>query len=183
MGLFSFFSHKKEVVMIVDIGSASVGAALARISSDPKIQPIITGSVRTQLEFQEHLRFDRFVNLMLGAVESSITSLFKVSKEKPRIVHCFMASPWYASQVRKTSLKKDKRFVFTKDIFNSIVNDEARRFEEEEIANYTRLKEHTYFIEKQVVNIALNGYHTENPFGVMAQNVELSLFLSILIIS
>lgn len=179
MGLFSFSSHQKEVALIVDVGSASVGASFALISSEPKTQPVITGSARIPLEFQEHLRFDRFVNLMLGAVEASILSLVKISKEKPESIHCFMASPWYASQVRKTSLKKNKKFVFTDELFNSLVNEEAKRFQEEEVANYARLKEHTYFIEKQVVDVSLNGYHMENPFGVTAQNAELSVFFSI----
>jgi len=112
MGLFSLSSRNKEVTLIVDVGSASVGASLVLISPDSKTQPTTIESVRVPIKFQERFRFNYFVDLMLRAVETSVSSLIRISKEKPVNIHCFIASPWYASQVRKISLKKDKEFIF-----------------------------------------------------------------------
>ena len=173
-----FFSRNKEITLIIDVGSASVGASFVLIPSDSKTQPTIIESVRVPIKFQEHLRFDYFVNLMLKAVETSIASLAKISKEKPLGINCFIASPWYASQVRKISLKKDKEFVFSENLFNSLVNEEARSFEKE-VINSPHFKERAYFIEKEVVGVTLNGYRTENPFGAKIKSAELSLFLSV----
>src|SRR3989344_165664 len=178
MGLFSLSSRNKEVTLIVDVGSASVGASLVFISPDSKTQPTTIESVRVPIKFQERFRFNYFVDLMLRAVETSVSSLIRISKEKPVNIHCFIASPWYASQVRKISLKKDKEFIFDGNLFNSLVNEEAKNFEKD-VINSPHFKEHTYFLEKEVVDITLNGYHVEKPFGIKVRKAELSLFLSI----
>ena len=178
MGLFSF-SSSKEVSLIVDIGSSSVGASLVSIPKIDTEPPTIIGSIRTPLEFQEKLRFDRFISLMLDALEIAISNLIKNYKVEPKKIHCFVASPWYASRVRKAILKRDKDFVFDEEILKNILTEETKLFEKEEVATYERLKEQTFFLEKKVIDVMLNGYHVDNPIGVTTKSAELTLFLSI----
>lgn len=135
MPLFS--SNKKELILIADIGSDSVGASLVLLSSkDAFLPPMIIESVRTEIKFQKKLVFDTFFDSMLSALEISLSYVIKKTKAKPLKVYCFVASPWYASQVRKISLKRNKEFILTKEFLSELMKDEKVRFEKEVIAAY-----------------------------------------------
>ena len=179
MALFSFSRPKKELVLIIDIGSASVGAAVAVITPDRSSAPLIVASSRVQIPFQEHLKFDRLADLMLGALGTSINAVFAESKAKPGKTYCFLASPWYASQVRTSSVSKDKEFKITADVFESLVNDEVEKFKKNEAAGFDGLKGKMLLVEKEVMDVSLNGYHSENPLGSSAREFKLSLFLGV----
>ncbi|MEK7129204.1 MAG: hypothetical protein AAB858_02540, partial [Patescibacteria group bacterium] len=99
--------------------------------------------------------------------------------KRPERVHCFLASPWYASQIRTVHMRKERDFVFTKEIFDDLVAREIKRFKEAEISKLQNPKAPVVFIENKVVNIKLNGYHVDNPVGKYAREVELSLFFGI----
>ena len=179
MALFSFSKPKKELILVVDIGSASVGAAVSIITTDKSSAPLIIASSRTQIPFQERLKFDRFTELMLIALETSVAKVLAVSKARPEKTYCFLASPWYASQVRTSSLSKDKEFKVTADVFESLVNEEIEKFKKNEAAAFAELKDKMIFIEKEVMDISLNGYRAENPFSSLARELKVSLFLGV----
>ncbi len=179
MALFSFSKPKKELILVIDIGSASVGAAISVISPDRSAAPIIVASSRTQIPFQEYLKFDRFAELMLAALESSLSRVFAESKAKPGKIYCFLASPWYASQIRTSSVSRDKEFEVTADIFETLVNDEIEKFRKNEAAAFSEIKDKMFFLEKEVMDISLNGYHSLNPLGSLVRELKVSLFLGV----
>jgi len=173
-----FFGEKKDLVLVIDVGSASVGAALVLLKKGAL--PYVIRSTRTPVQFQPHLRFDRFLRLTLKALENSIQGVLKGASGRPAKAYCFLSAPWYSSEVRAIHHSlKGKEFVFDQKLMNSIVEGELERFAAEELERYRRLKGHAYLIENKVIDVRLNGYPTANPLGKKAKEVELSLMLGL----
>ena len=73
-------------------------------------------------------------------------------------------------------MRKERDFVFTKEIFDDLVAREIKRFKEAEISKLQNPKAPVVFIENKVVDIKLNGYRANNPVGKRASEAEIFLF-------
>ncbi|MBX4215596.1 hypothetical protein KW797_01460 [Candidatus Parcubacteria bacterium] len=171
-----FFGEKKDIVLIIDVGSASVGAALVLLKGSDA--PLVLRSVRTPVQFQAHLRFDRLLKLTLKALEESVGAVLDRSFGKPSKAFCFLAAPWYGSEVRTVKFGDgESEFTFDEKLMDHMVSEELSRFAGKEMERYERLQGHIYLIENKVIDVRLNGYRTDNPMGVRAKEAELSLLL------
>ncbi len=179
MGIFSS-SKNEELVAIFDIGSASVSGALVRMPADSKIssKPTIVYTTTVELELSDDLSFDKFLNVMQESVATVARLLKDIKLGAPKKAFCFMASPWYASQIRVMKLSKNAPFLFTEKLSTELINKEITSFEAVDLKKFGdpgNLK----LLETKNIEIKLNGYQTETPFGKKAREIELTAFFSV----
>ena len=120
MSILSFGGkEKKELALIIDIGSASVGAAIAVLSREGK--PTIFTTIREDMVFQEDLDIARFRTSMRDALAKALRTLErllpdvlkKTGGSPPSRVYVTFSSPWHASETRTISSVQDKPFRMT----------------------------------------------------------------------
>lgn len=177
--MFSFLekSNKKTIIAVFDIGSASVGGAL--IVFIPGEKPKIIWSARESMIFQNDLNFGRFLSSMLDTLEKVLVRMQKSGMPHPRSFLCVFSSPWYASQTRVIKMKQDKEFLISKRVVENLVTKEIENFKALNIGKYKRMgEEEVEIMETHTVQVKLNGYNTDNPYGMRARNLEMSLYIS-----
>src|SRR3990167_8616973 len=150
MDMFSFLKNSREstVIAVFDIGSASVGGALISFHAGEK--PKIIWSARESMVFQNDLNFGRFLSSMLETLEKVLIKM-----------------------------KQDKEFAVSKRVVEDLVAREIESFKVLNIGKYKRMgEEDVEIMETHTVQVKLNGYITDNPYGMRAKNLEMSLYIS-----
>ncbi len=171
MSIFRSGFKKEKIVAILDIGSASVGGAL--ISLNENSSPKVLVSFREDMVFQRDLNLDRFTSSMLVALERVLVKLEKSGEKKPHTFFCILSSPWYESETKIIGIKKDKSFIVTHKILDELIEKEVASF-------HGDIKEDdTQIIDIQNIQIKLNGYETNNPYGKYVENVKIALFIGL----
>jgi len=181
---FLFSSGKKEkLIAIFDIGSGSVGGALARIPLDDKSGktiPTILKTVRTEIIPRDVFDFKLFLKDMVNALNATATSLYNKKIGAPDEIVCVLASPWYLSETRTIKMTKEKSFVFTKHLADELI--------QKEILNLTDLYKNKYrdqesgmpqMIEQHTMSVSLNGYAVDDPLGKKCQSLEMNMIISL----
>lgn len=179
MGFFNSSSNKERLVAIFDIGSGSVGGALARIPTDGKGIPTIIKSARTEIAFKNELDFGVFLNDMLEALSSTATELYKGKVGAPREIVCVMASPWYLSETRTVKMSKEHSFVFTNRLADELFQKEIDSLKEKYQTKYGGVDSAPEIIEHQVMGVSLNGYSIPDPIGKKSKSVEMNIIMSL----
>ena len=179
--------NKEHLVVLIDIGSASVGGALILINK--KSNPKIVYSVRRDMAFQKKLDFDRFHSSMLESLVYVVGDLEKnglphlkfthLGSLTPEKVECTFSSPWFASQTRIIKQKDNKEIKITEDYLEKIIEKEVNIFKESKEVEVKIRDTDTLVIEKQTQQILLNGYETQNPYGKIAKEIEIALLISV----
>jgi hypothetical protein len=108
-----------------------------------------------------HLKFTPFGNLTVK-----------------RIFYVF-ASPWAVTQTKIATINKPDGFVVTKELVDKVIAEQENIFETE-VLSHADLGDKLQAIEKRVVQIKLNGYEVENPYGKKATRADISLFISLI---
>ncbi len=178
----SIFSRKKEeggVVAIFDIGTGSVGYALVEVRGGEDTPPKILFSSRHKIPFERHFEFSRFMKGMTRAIESCAKDLENQKPGKISNIHCFLTSPWYASQTRVIKLSKTTPFIFTQKLAESLVEKEIKLFEESTVSKYAEMGEEMVIIENKNIEVSMNGYKIVAPVGQKCKDLEMSTFISI----
>jgi|TARA_Y100000310_G_scaffold225067_1_gene227039 cell division ATPase FtsA len=174
--------------VIFDIGSGSVGAALATVSPDDNI-PMVLYSTRAPIAYKKNIHsyifmksmFASFQDAALEIVQKGIPNLAREGIEVRNInkILCIFSSPWYKSQTNLLKFKKEKYFDVSKKEIEKAVMDVNEEFQGNSVNEEgDRKLKKSKLIEKNITQIRLNGYPTNNPYDKKATNVELSLFLS-----
>lgn len=190
---FLKFLKKKEGMspfIIFDVGSGSVGAALATISPEDNI-PTVLYSTRVPIIYKKDVYSDLFIRSMLSSfqyaaleiVQKGIPNLSRSGMKIKDIneILCIFSSPWCKSQANLLKFNKEKEFdVSEKEINEALLNanEEFRESSMSESNNENEILKKSKLIEKNIVQIKLNGYPTNDPYGKKTNSVELSLFLS-----
>ncbi|OHA82781.1 MAG: hypothetical protein A2937_03045 [Candidatus Yonathbacteria bacterium RIFCSPLOWO2_01_FULL_47_33b] len=172
--VFSFFTKQKQdesLTLLVDIGSASVGAALVKIEEGKP--PHILLTVREDISFQETLSSARFLSGMLHALERSLKNLQKLNKGHGAPAHtfCTFSSPWFVLKSRKLHITRTDPFQVTEKTLDAFINEDIEHLKDE-------LKEtlplvDIEIIEKKIIEIRLNGYEIKNPYGQTTHQMEI----------
>ena len=172
--------------MLIDIGSASVGAALVLLHQDKKPRVLFTH--RSAIPFQKSLNFERFVTGTERAIDTVAEAVIKkglphlsftpYGKKRVDTIVCFFASPWYTSQTRRIHLEKDTPFIITEETVRDIIHAEEKSFAQSRLALFTEGAGEGQIIERRIIDMRLDGYSVSAPFGKRARSVHAALFLS-----
>ncbi len=186
MSIFSFGKkEKEELVLIVDIGSASVGVAIATLSREGT--PLIHMVAREDMVFQEELNTSRFRKSLTDALSKVMNQLVPVHMPEiikktglslPVRAYVVFSSPWHASETRTVSSAQDTPFRMTEEMMERIVKREIDSFERTGLP--AQIGGAFSVSEKHVMRVALNGYETKEPFGKEARTLDLGIFLSVI---
>lgn len=175
MSIFS--GHKKnELILVFNVGSSSVGGALflAQKSGIPKI----IFSVREPVAIEEKIDIDRFLFLTNKALEVVVKNVHEARLGAPSKIFCVLSSPWYVSQTRMISLKKNTAFIFTEKLADTLIQKEIKLFEEENLEKYKDISNSVRTIELKNIKTVLNGYETSKPLNQKAKELEMFIFIS-----
>lgn len=167
---------KHEDVLILDVRSGSVGAAVVRfVKHEDHPQILYTTRIdnytskRPESETFTNNMFDLFERVLKKVKEDAPKELKRHGQMmKVNRIALVFASPWYLSQTQEIALKKEKPFKFTKELFEKIANEKASI---DDIPGQV-------IIEKDITFITLNGYAVSDPFTKKSTEVSASFFMS-----
>lgn len=176
MGIFSKKKEKRELILVFDIGSSSVGGAI--FEAQKKEIPKIIFSTREPIFFEDKVETDRFLSLTGKALEVVSSKICLAGIGKPSKIFCVLSSPWYASQTRVIKLEKNVPFLFTLKLANNLIQKEIALFEEENLLKFSDTSDKVRPIEFKNIKTTLNGYTVSNPFNKKAKKLEMVIFVS-----
>ncbi len=187
--MFSFGRPKPSLGLIFDIGSSSVGAALATFEKDAPTRILYT--VRETISFVENPDPDKFFRDMLSALGRVNASVLKdgfrhlripQKRGSHRIKHVayVFSSPWCVTQTKIIGIEKQRAFTFSKTLVARIIAENEKRFGTATIhARPSEIHDRLSVLEKRVVHVSLDGYHVSAPYGKKAKQAEVALFMSL----
>ncbi len=107
---FSKTENQKELSLVFDIGSSSVGGSLFYIESSGNPHIIYTN--REPILIDQNLDLQSFFNLTISALTKLVEKIHKENPAKIDRVFCVLSSPWFHSQTRNIKYEKNTPFVF-----------------------------------------------------------------------
>jgi cell division ATPase FtsA len=176
MGIFSW-TEEKELALVFDIGSSSVGGALfwMQKSGTPKI----IFSIREPIGLEKQINFENFLTATLKSLETVSGKILSAGLGAPDKVFCTLSSPWYVSQSRIIRYEKNAPFIFNTKLADSLIEREVSLFEESHIKEFNGDKERLRPIELKNMKTTLNGYATIDPINQQAKELEMTIFVSV----
>lgn len=183
--LFSNKKNKTELVVILDIGSASVGGALVNLSYNNK--PTIIYTVRKEIAFSSEVEAVRLLVSMkrtLEAVSRDIqenglkkTTFTSLGTRVPTSVFFVFSAPWYLAQPRQVKKRFDKRTNINRVLIEEIMEDEEGHFLEDASFKYSKIdKDELYLLEHTLTNLEIDGYNANTLTGHSGLDIQLSIF-------
>ena len=176
MGIFSKSKEKKELALVFDIGSSSVGGVLFEIQK--KGVPKIILSLREPIILEDEFNVDKFLSLTVKSLDNITNKICKTGVGEIKKISCVLSSPWYASQTRIIKYEKNVPFLFTQKLADELIKKEINLFEEEHLAQFSNSKNKVRPIEFKNIKIILNGYTSEDPYNKKVKKIEMVVFIS-----
>jgi hypothetical protein len=179
MSLLSRFfpqSHTRSHTLVINIGSATVSAALVDTGASPATILASESADITILPDLATPAFETETKRVIGVVLDRIA---KLALPLPDAIAVYLASPWYASQVRMAKTSRPAPFVVSRSVVEDIISRELKAFEEEERTARYAGGEALVPLETKTVQVRLNGYVSADPIGKTARELELALFVSV----
>lgn len=176
MGIFSKPKEEKELALVFDIGSSSIGGAVFEVQ---KLGiPKIILSIREPIILEDKIDTERFLFLTIKSLEIVVSRICMMGIEKPSKIFCVLSSPWYASQTRTIKLEKNTPFIFTSKLADDLIKKEISLFEEEHLTKFSHVDNKVRPIEFKNMKTMLNGYATPDPFNKKVKKLEMVVFVS-----
>ena len=171
MGIFGGNTEKKELMLVFDIGSSSVGGAL--FSLEASGVPNIIFSLRESIALEQTLETKKFLSATLKSLDVVASKICTLGMGAPKHVFCVLSSPWYVSQIRVINLEKNTPFTFTSKLADGLIQKEITLFKEEHVH-----EKDARVIELKNIQVLLNGYETAKPLEKNAKDLEMTIFVS-----
>ncbi len=177
MRIFSRSKEEKELVLIFDIKSSSIGATLFEVQ---KIGiPKILLSIREPIIIEENININRFLFLTIKSLGITASRICRMGIGKPSKIFCVLSSPWCASQTRIIKLEKNISFSFTSKLADDLIKKEINLFKEEHSVKFSHIDNKIRSIEFKNIKTKLNGYTTSSPLNKKIKKLEMIVFISI----
>lgn len=194
MLLFGGKNKQKDISLIFDIGSASVGGAIVRYNKDSL--PEILFTVRKDIELKQNFEFDQFFNSMLRSLEvvavdvlSSLSDsiegvaesleesgrrvLGRRAQSRIKNVYCVFSLPWYKPLIEDIHQEFDTEKSVTSETILQMIRGAAKRAKES-----FSTPEAIGVLEEKILEYKLNGYRLDGPVYSTARTVDLKIYLS-----
>ncbi len=170
----------QHFIIIFDIGSASIGGAFASV--DGSRIPEIIFTTRRDIPFQEKLNFQRFLDSMIKTLEEMFVSMQKAGGGvRVSRAFCVLASPWYASQTRLVHYEQPAPFTVTEKGLSKLIQKEIDLFRDSKLFSRSKVGDALpEIMESKNIQMKLNGYEVQTPFGKKASELEVALYISMI---
>ncbi|PIR68400.1 hypothetical protein COU49_01265 [Candidatus Nomurabacteria bacterium CG10_big_fil_rev_8_21_14_0_10_35_16] len=178
MGIFTkrTKAEKSELVAVFDIGSASVGGALFFVQKSGV--PKIVFSVREKIIPQPQIDPKNLLTEIRKALNNVARQMAVSNFGAPKKIFCVLSSMWHISHNRVIRIKKNTPFVFTDKLANGLIEKELKLFKEDYLGQYVKNDKQIRVIELKNIKTTLNGYEVLNPYKQKANDLEMTLFIS-----
>ncbi len=186
--LWGLFGEKKgsQNILIIDIGSASVGAGLVRVSR--KGTPELLLVHRTAITVRGSLSASRLADGTIAALRDvavkaqKTAALFteggRVAPQRIDSVACVFASPWYQSKPKLLRIHRDTMFSLSRALIAKILKDEAGLISKEAPKGSMEDSMGRELMERLILSVFLNGYETKSIYADGVESAELGLYMS-----
>lgn len=180
MWSFLSSSNNKELAIIFDIGSGSVGSALVNIDTEKEgAKPEIIASVRYEIKNETDLSEENnFTKEMLSALKKATEYIFNLKKGSPDKIFCMLASPWCYPEIRTITESRLKKIKLNEKSIIELSNKETETLKREYDIKYDLEEEEREIIEQFSSSFLLDGKSFLNPFGKKARNITMDLVVS-----
>lgn len=168
--LSGLFTKESESVVLIDIGSASVGGAVAHLILGQK--PVMYFTVRIPIERRDGESVVASMERTLQVVTEQLVReggpalLRGTGSGRVDRVLAVVASPWQETRVKVETLEKATPFIVHKDAVMEAVR-RAAAIPAERTAE-----------DETLIATLLNGYETHDPFGKRAKRVDMVILSS-----
>jgi hypothetical protein len=158
--------NKKQqgTTLVLHVGSSSVGSMVIKHSPDDKIEILSHSKIPTN--FLLDVDFQAFWRSVSNSLKNSLAETAKQFKGKPDSAICVFTSPWFISQTKVATIKRDEDFLTTEDIFNKLVKNEIEIFLKQWQGNMDPLGGRANLIEYKIMKVNLNGYPAQKPLKI-----------------
>ncbi len=190
MSLFSKSKIKNGVVVIIDIGTASIGGGLVLLDEGKK--PKMLYNIRKPITIQRKVNEKKLIEAMTRSLNQVLEDLdkeglkhlnfLKLKNKEIKEIFVFLASPWYVSQTRVIKTKNKNDFVVSKKLLEEIVLEEKEKFIQYELEQNAEIygdRESVEIIDNKIIQTKLNGYKIDNPEKYKTKDLEMSIFVAI----
>jgi len=167
--MWPFSSKNQTSVILIDIGSSSVGAGFALYA--PGATPSMYYSVRLPIEPRPNEDIDIAMLRTLEAVhgyvlkEGAPTMKREVGSAHVDNILVSVAAPWQNTTVKTHTIAPGKKFTFTKSMLSDIVSG-------------TLIPKDSVSSGESVIATILNGYETSDPFDKEVTRADLVILSS-----
>lgn len=176
-----FGKRQKNISLILDLGSGSVGGALVQAGES---NANIMHSIRIPIGIYSDSSYEKLSSILINVTEEVVKSLVheghNLHMGKLREAHCFLASPWYGSRVSHSIINNPEPVTvseaFLKDALSK--NVEKNTFNLNQTEKDYLLSGKLNALENKVLGITLNGYEIKNPYGKKARIIETNSYIS-----
>ncbi len=173
----------ESIVALFDIGSASVGGAIVRLS---KINsPEILYTTRVSTLSPNRLNTRRLLKIMEASVNTIAERLARVAffKRVPVTkIACVLSSPWYAARTKTFVYEESQNFLVTNELIENLLVHPADGGASKNATPRALTAEidpdkETVLIEQKIIQVRLNGYETAMPYGKEAKRLEVTVYV------
>lgn len=168
MQALGFFKEHDAVLII---GSSHVSGAI--VEQHGKNKPKILVTHESYFPVKSSTNSKVLTTHMLSAVHLCLSSLHKSHKRNIRTIQVVLASPWFSSFSKTISIKKPEPFLVNQKTVDSLVEEYF------DSLSKSHADSQNFLVEKNMSHIRLNGYETANPYGHMAETVDISVYASL----
>jgi hypothetical protein len=185
--LFTKENSHTHVVLIFDIGSGSIGGALASVSPEGTT---IHYSIRRELpptrrnnseEFLSSLKYS--VSLVAECLhKDGLKELKKLNIPTTKISksYCILSSLWYVSELRDLKVRREKPFVVTISHIEGLIERQSSYVKSSQLLTYAEEStDELVKLDHKIIDVRINGYATSAPYGKSANELEASVYLSL----
>lgn len=169
-------TEKGKTVVVLDIGSSSVGGAIAYYRTTGEM--CILYSTRKQIDIPKNYKTDQVFACMLVALGDVLSDILIHSEALIDSFYCSLASPWYSATIQTIHIEQEKPVEVTARVIDMLVGTEIKSFK-----SLIRSQDHELgaleVVDAHTIQMKLNGYETSNPYNKTAQTIEAVLFISL----
>lgn len=156
-----------HIVLVVDIRSSSVGAAIVKKTKDTTD---ILFNLREYFFMEQKVTPEDFVTRTEIALKKVLDNLIHKNPlaapvEKAEI---FYSSPWYKTYIKSFNRKEKKATVLSKEYFTKVIK--------EDLDTLSRKEE---IMEKKITSVMINGYQINDPFDKKVKEMDANFYISI----
>lgn len=185
--MWPFSSGGKDTYLVVDMGSASVGAAVVVLESGSV--PSIVYRTRVPLAIRDRLSWDQYARTMSSYLSQAILRVSKHAERRlkqagaPRSysgIQVMFASPWFTTSIHTVTEQFPAPQPVTEALLTEITENAVEAFQKEaaDVLQSRAFSDGARVIEHERTGIRINGYQVEDPYDKEANDLTMTLFLS-----
>jgi hypothetical protein len=188
--IFNSGFKKDGLALILDIGTASVGAALVCFS--PNELPHVLYTVRHPYKKKAiHPKLKTLIPALSETLSLVLDDVLKKGLKqassivegarKPVFVACTLNVPWYISYAKTVNRLEKEPFIINREVLSAAIEkevDNLKKSAEERYKKEGLSSNKVERIEAETIHVKLNGYSIPKPYGKEAKDLAASIYTS-----